>query len=213
MMRVCLFMLLASAVTVAGCASGESYVKEGYDFSQAKSIAIVKVEGRLESEAARNQISDFYAMELLKKGYAPVERAQVQELLKEQNFQASDITSDQGAVRAGRILNVPAVLIVNIPEFGEDISMTAKMLDTEDGSILWLGSGEGTTGKTIGTILGAAAGAAGGAAVAGGDSSDKIIGGVVGGVIGGAAGYALTPREAKQAQKVIKKITETLPHT
>ena len=209
---VCLCTLLA-ALLVSGCATGtgESFVRTGYDFSHLDKVAVIEVSGAVRGEAAKNQIGDFIAMELLKKGYTPVERAQVQALLKEQKFQATDVTSTEGAVRAGRILNVPAVLLVNIPTYKEEMNLTIKMIDVEDGGILWLGSGSGRTGKTLSTILGAAAGAAGGAVVAGGDSDDRVLGGVIGGVLGGVAGHALSPQQAVQVQKIIKKICVELP--
>jgi hypothetical protein len=151
-------------------------------------------------------------MELLRKGYMPIERAQVQSLLEEHEFQASDLTTDEGAARAGRILNVPVVLVVNIPNFEEEMSMTAKMIDVEDASIIWAGSGSGRTGRTLGTIFGAAAGAVGGAVIAGGDSSDRAVGAIAGGVLGGVAGQALSPQKAEQAQKVIKRMCKSLPY-
>jgi len=210
MRTICLCVLL-SCLVVSGCATGtgESFVRAGYDFSRVDKVAVIEVSGTVRGDAAKNQIGDFFGMELLKKGYTPVERAQVQALLKEQAFQATEVTSAEGAARAGRILNVPAVLLVNIPTYKEEMNMTAKMLDVEDGSILWMGNGSGRTGKTLSTILGAAAGAAGGAVIAGDD--DKLLGGIVGGVLGGVAGQALSPQQAEQVQKIIKKICVELP--
>ena len=89
------------------------------------------------------------------------------------------------------------------------MNMTVKMIDVEDGGILWMGSGSGRTGKTLATIFGAAAGAAAGVAVAGDD--DEVLGGVIGGVLGGAAGQALSPQRAVQVQKIIKKICIEMP--
>jgi hypothetical protein len=148
-------------------------------------------------------------MELLKKGYTPIERSQVQILLNEQKFQASDITSKVSVARAGEILNVPVVLFVNVPKFKENFSLTAKMVDVENGSILWMGSGEGTTGKTLGTIAGAAAGVVVGVATTGRD--DQVLGGIAGGVLGGVAGNLLTPSQEKAVRKVTTKICKTLP--
>lgn len=206
------YVLAVALLLIGGCASsGESFVRAGFDFGRLDKVAIVEVSGAVQGDAAKNQIGDFFAMELLKKGYSPVERAQVQTLLKEQKFQAGDITSAEGVARAGQILNVPAVLLVNIPTYSDEMNMTAKMIDVEDGSILWIGSGSGRTGKTLSTIFGAAAGAAAGATVAGDDRSDKVLGGVVGGVLGGVAGRALSPQQAEQVQKIIKKVCVNLP--
>jgi hypothetical protein len=210
-MRMLFISLLAGVILmVVGCSSGESYVRAGYDFSKLDKVAVVDVVGNVGGEAGKNQISDFFVMELLKKGYAPVERAQVQTLLDEQDFQMSDLTSAEGAAKAGHILNVPAVVVINVPKFKESINMTAKLIDVQDGSILWLGSGDGTTGKTWATLFGIGAGAATGVAVSGED--DKVVGGIAGGALGGLAGYGLTPQQATQTKKIIEKMCKTLPY-
>jgi len=216
MKKIDFVLVLAMVVSlpfifVGGCASGESTFRAGYDFSKLEKVAVVEVVGDIRGDTAKNQISDYFAMELMKKGYTPVERAQVQSLMKEQKFQQEGIwTNSETAAQAGRILNVPAVLVANI-DYGQDMTMTAKLLDVQDGSMLWIGSGSGKTGKGLMTILGATGGAVGGGAVAGKDRSDKVAGAVVGGVLGGVAGAALTPQQAEQAQKIIKKMCGTLP--
>ena len=202
-------LLLAAVIVIAGgCSSGEGYFRAGYDFEQVDKIAIVDVVGDVAGEVAKNQIADFFAMELLRKGFAPVERAQVQSILKEQKFQASDLTSSAGVARAGEILNVPVVMVINVPQFDEEMNMTAKMLDVEDASVLWLGSGTGNVGSTLGTITGATVGAVAGAVVA---DNEPEAGAVVGGVLGGVAGQALSPQKAEVAREVAKKICRTLP--
>lgn len=209
-MKIVAITTLLIALSLApGCSKGESYTQAGYDFSKLSKVAVIEVAGVVEGDAAKNQIADFFGMELLKKGYAPVERAQVQALLNEQDFQASDMTSSEGAAKVGRIINVPVVLVVNIPKYGEEMNMTAKMINVEDGSILWMGSASAETGKTLATILGAAGGAAAGVAVAGED--DEVLGGIVGGVVGGVAGRALTPQQAEQLQKMAKQMCKALP--
>lgn len=206
--KLCVF--LAILACLAGCrATGESYYQAGYDFNKLSKVAVLDVTGPTLSEAAKNQIADFFSMELLKKGFAPVERAQVQSILKEQKFQTSGQTSAEDAAKAGKILNVPAVMIINIPVYDENISMSAKMVNVEDGSILWVGSGSGSTGRTLSTIFGAAAGVGAGAAVGG--EKGRVAGGVAGGVLGGIAGYGLSPQQAEQFQKIIKKVCDNLP--
>jgi hypothetical protein len=210
MKAVCAAMLAAVAIYLGGCAKGESYKRANFDFSKLDKVAIIDVTGDIGGDAAKNQISDFWSMELLRKGYTPVERAQIQALLREQEFETSGVTSDEDVVKAGKILNVPTVMIVNIPEFGETMSMTAKMLDTQDGSILWLGSGTGGTHKMGGTIVGAILGVAAGAVV-GHQSGEAVAGGALGGVVGGVAGNLLTPQQATAAHKLVEKIAKDMP--
>lgn len=209
MARTVLFFSVISFLFVfSGCNNVESTYREGYDFSAVEKVAVVDVVGNVGGEMARNQIADFFVMELLKKGYAPIERNQVQTILEEQQFQASDLTRPEDAARAGQILNVPAVIVVNAPEFKEDINLTAKMINVEDGSIVWAASASGSTGQTLNTILGAAGGAAAGAAVAG---DEEVVGAVAGGILGGVAGHALSPKEADKVQELVKEMCEKMP--
>jgi hypothetical protein len=213
-MRTASVAVLLVALAVAGCASsqGESQAVAGYDFGQIDKIAIVEVTGRVYGEAVKNQISNLFTMELMKKGYKFIERKDIKTILKEQEFQASDITTDEGAARAGKVLNVPAVMLIDIPKYqDEKMEMSAKLIDVEDGTILWIGTGTGNTGKTLATITGVVAGAALGAAVGGHDTNDRVIGGVIGGVVGGVAGNALSPDQEKLVRKVIPKVVASLP--
>ncbi len=214
MRTVLVGVLLAAVAAVAGCASSEaeSQAVVGYDFSAIDKIAIVEVTGRVYGDTAKNQISNLFTLELMKKGYRFIERKDIKVLLKEREFQASDLTTAAGAAQAGRILNVPAVMLIDIPKYGDEkMEMSAKIIDVEDGTILWVGTGFGNTGKGLATIVGAGIGAAVGAAVAGGDSSDRVLGGVLGGVAGGVTGNALSPDERKQVKKIIAEVVKNLP--
>jgi len=148
----------------------------------------------------------------MKKGHTVVERSQVKAILKEQEFQASDLADPQGAAKAGKILNVPAVMMIDIPKYtNEKINVTAKLIDVQTAAILWLGNGDGTTGKTAATIVGALGGAALGAAVGGHDVGDRVIGGIAGAAVGGVGGNLLSPDQEKQFRKVVAKVAQSLP--
>jgi hypothetical protein len=213
-MRMLIAGLLTVVVLVSGCATqvGESQGRVGFDFSKLDKVAVLDVTGAA-NDAVKNQIGDYFVLELLKRGYAPVERQQVQELLKEQQFQnTTGITSTEGAVKAGRVLNVPAVLLVNIPDNDEEVSLTAKMVGVEDGAILWQGTGYGKKNTWMSTVLGAVAGAAGGAAIGNTAGHDgAVVGGVAGGIVGGMAGQALTPQQAEHVQKIVKEMCKQMP--
>ncbi len=125
----------------------------GYDFGKVHKVAIIEVSGVVRSDAVKNQIGDFFGTELLAKGYTPIDLALVQSLFKE-HTPAFDWTTDEGSSRAGRILNVPAVMLVDIHNYSEEeMKITARMIDVADGSILWVGAGSAS-----GVILGGAAG-------------------------------------------------------
>jgi len=202
--------LIAVIILMTGCASGESFRRANYDFSKVEKVAVVDITGEVRGEGAKNQIADYFAMELLRKGYSPIERQNVQAMLEEQEFQASAITREAGAAKAGRILNVPAVIVVNVPQFDDEVSMTAKMIDVQDGSILWAASGSGSTGGKLPAVAGAVVGAGVGI-LAGGDTAGKVAGGVAGGALGGIAGHALTPKQAETVRSIIRDMSEELP--
>jgi hypothetical protein len=112
-------VLLSMVAAAAGCSSTnvKSSVAAGYDFGKIDKIAIVEVTGRIYSEAAKDRISDLFAMKLMDKGYTFVDRKNVRLLMKEQQFQASDLASKDNVARAGRFLNVPAVMTIAIPKY------------------------------------------------------------------------------------------------
>lgn len=213
-MRTVLAGVLLSMLAAAGCGStsAESQAVAGYDFGKIDKIAIVEVTGRVYGDAVKNKISDLFTMKLMEKGYMFIDRKDTKTLLKEQQFQASDLASKDGAAKAGRILNVPAVMIIDIPKYsGGKMDMTAKLIDVESAAILWIGNGTGNTNKGLSTVIGAVAGAGLGAAVGGHSTGDRAIGAVVGGVVGGVAGNVLAPEEESLVKKVIVKVVEKLP--
>ncbi|MCH7916902.1 MAG: glycine zipper 2TM domain-containing protein [Planctomycetes bacterium] len=211
------FVIVGLMVTLmaGGCASehGESVALAGYDFGSIDKVAVLSPTGDVYGDAVKDQIVSFFVHELMVKGYSCVERSKVQEIEQELNFQASDTTSSQGTARIGEILNVPVVMIVNIPQFeAKHMSLNARLVRVEDGTILWTGEGSGKTGKGLTTILSAAVGAAGGAVLAGGDSDDRLIGALAGGVLGGIVGNAMSPEKAEQVKKIIReKVCKELP--
>ena len=202
-MKIVVNILIIAILFIGGCASGraESHFRAGYNFSMLDSVAIVAVEGALTSQAAKNQIAEYFEMELLKKGYAPKEWSNIAAALEEEEVQAEDLGTEAGLAEAAEIINVPAILIVNIPHFGNEIFITAKMVDVADGSVLWIGSGSSNTGGWLGFGNGAGA-----------SQENELFGGVPGGVMsGGVAAYALSPQEAEQVQRLIRRMCNTLP--
>lgn len=198
-MKVVVPILIIALLFVGGCGSGraESHFRAGYNFSMLDSVAVVAVEGAIQSELVKNQIAEYFEMELLKKGYAPKEWTSVAAALKEEEVEASDLDTQEGVAEAGDVINVPAIMIVNIPHFGDEIFITAKMVDVADGSVLWIGSG---TSRTNGLLD-----------FGGGRQESALFGGVPGGVMGDVSVYSLSPQEAENIQRLIRRMCSTLP--
>src|SRR5690625_3113846 len=97
-----LFLLVAF---LGGCASinASGNHASGFDFSSVNRVAVVSVKGV--GGGVQAQIANMFSQRLLGMGYSPVERTQIQEVIKEQNFSHSDVTRAAGAAKVGQILN------------------------------------------------------------------------------------------------------------
>ena len=210
-----LIILAALATLLAACASvsGSGEYNRSYDFTTIERTAVVSVEG-VGGQSARDQIAGMFNQALLGLGYSPIERSQINAVLEEQDFSRSQITTANGAAQAGRVLNVDTVVLINIPQFGDNMSMSAQMVDVENGTILWSASGSARTGadmtRRAGQLLGAIGGGIIGSEV-GGDSTGAVVGGVGGAVGGGIVGEALSKQRQEQAAVLVDQLTQSLP--
>lgn len=209
-------IIVAGAFLLSGCStthvSGQP--DRNYDFASVKRVAVVAVEGAGGNTAAQNQVAGMFNQTLLRKGYSPVERQQVRAIMDEQKFQQSDATSPSGAARLGQILNVDAAVTINIPEYGERMSITVQMIDVNSAAIIWTASGSADTRGGLSRHVGTVSGLVGAAYL--GQKRDgprgAVIGGATGAVAGDIAGEAMTPQQQKLAASLIVKLSESLPN-
>lgn len=204
----CLFCV--TMFFLQGCGTrGTSTFSPSFSVVSPRRIAVVSISGDIRGEAPKNQVEDFFAMEMMQKGYQVIERTRVSRILEEQDFQRSEITTAQDAARKGQVLNVSAVVMLDVNVSGEQVSLTGRMIDPETAEILWIGTGRGGTGKTLATIAGAAVGAVGGSQVRG---RSRVPVAIAGGVLGGAVGHALAPEVADIVQRAVKEMVRDLPN-
>ncbi len=147
-MKKLIYVLTISVLCVSGCLSEKSSYQANYNFGGIDKIAIVAVDGEVQNSNAKNQIANLFVMELLNKGYAPIPLAQV--IAKVQALvDSGDISEppqEDAHVQVGQILKVPAVLVINVPYFDQEISITAQLINTDDGSVLWMNQDYGQIG-------------------------------------------------------------------
>lgn len=74
-----------------------------------------------------------------------VERAQIQKVLKEQNFQASGNVNKSTAVEAGKILGVNYLLVGDVYILNDQLIINARLTNTETGDIVFSKKQEGKT--------------------------------------------------------------------
>lgn len=197
------------AILLFGCATGEHVVSPKLQKTNIDKIAVVDISGDIKGDVNKNQIGDFFAMELIGKGYDVIERERVQEILDEQDFQRSGRTTKTEAATIGKILNVPAVAMLDVNVDGQKVSLTGRMVDVDTGQVLWIGTSRGGSGSTLSTVTGAVAGGLLGSQV--GSGSGRTAATIAGGAVGGAAGNAMAPQTSRVVQKSIKKMVKELP--
>ncbi len=205
-MRSIMYVLAVAALLIGGCMrSRQSSSQIDYDFTGVDKVAIVSVEGAITSEVAKDQIADFFSMELLEKGYAPIDREQVRAQLHQQEAEVQDLSNIEKAVDVGLILDVPAVLAIRIPHFDEQTTITAKMISVEDGSTLWLASETGRGKKGVSQMFSFSRCSR---------EEDSLLNNPLAGpptMSEGENMLPLTPEEAENAKDIIKSLCKTLP--
>lgn len=145
-MEKLIFILTILMLCVSGCLSENGFHQTRYDFSGIDKIAIVAVTGQIENEDAKIQVADLFIMELLDKGYSPMPLSQSQSKIQTiLDLEPINVPSD-GYAKMGQLLKVPAVLVINVPYFNEEISISAQLIDKE-GSVLWMDQDFGEKGS------------------------------------------------------------------
>ena len=157
--------LVALTLILTGCAAPpplpvETSASQNFD-PQAVSKLVVLVQAnndyrqRQERDFDRT-IEDEFIPVLMRKGYSLASRSDVNSILKEMHFQNSGMT-DQDAAKLGKMLNVPAVLVVAVTEFKVEQrhfegsqpyyvtsgALGVRLISVEKGEILWFGKHSG----------------------------------------------------------------------
>jgi hypothetical protein len=123
-----LLPFLAVAVLCA-CGTATVAVKSDFDFARIKRVAVVGFSDYGGRPGSGESLSGAFEQSLLAAGYDLVERGQVDKVLREKKFSASDPKS---AKEVGRLLGVDALLFGRITDFREarEALVNADVVDT-----------------------------------------------------------------------------------
>ncbi len=143
MSKLAIVVLLSAAIFIGGCVTSDGSQLRGFNFNTVEKIAIVEVKGDLD-ESVKGLISDYFSIELLKKGYSPMTLLQSQALLKSSNYDLDKLVSPKGIAQAAQILDTPVILVVDVRSFDKKVSLDAKLLSGDSGALVWMGSGKKT---------------------------------------------------------------------
>lgn len=118
--------------------------------------------GKRAQTNAERYVEDAFVAVLMRKGYSVTSRSDLEAVLKEQHFQKSGLT-EADAAAIGKILNVPAVMVVKVTELDAEnkrvpgktsgkrtsahrtaieatAGMGARLISVEKASVLWIGT-------------------------------------------------------------------------
>lgn len=177
----CISLVLFIIISVAGCATNsstppqpraENVMAYNFDPRSVEKLAVLVQETRrynIPKEVDR-LIEDEFISVILDKGYSVASRSDIDTIAKELKFQRSGMT-ESDAARLGKVLNVPAVLLVNITDYAVErtknapftalllapkgtlffetrAAIGARLISVEKGEVLWLGKHGASTTST-----------------------------------------------------------------
>ena len=101
------------------------------------SVAVMEFEGKGVSKQEASALTDRFRDELFKSGrFQVMERAYMEQILKEQGFQMSGCTSNECMVEVGQLVAVEQIVGGSISKVGEIYSVSARVISVESGKIL-----------------------------------------------------------------------------
>ncbi len=153
MKKISLIIMLLMAFAMAATAQNKKMKIAVMDFKAGVGVNAAEVEG----------LSDMLINTLYESGkFSIVERSQINQVLKEQRFQASELTNEQLA-QVGRILGVESVLIGTVNFLAEhknlDGSMTGeynvdvRAVDVESGEVVTTAGAAKSSGSTYRAMM------------------------------------------------------------
>lgn len=153
---------LAVLTGLTGCASVEHSTPAGADLSRIRRVAVLPFTppGGVSRESApgiSEGVADLAAAQLIRHGWQVVERARVQEILRERNLNLAEMPTGKNLEDVRTILGVDAFATGAITEWREDVVMrnvaavgiTLKLYDAQTGEIAYMGSASDTLPPSI----------------------------------------------------------------
>lgn len=137
-----LFLLL-----LFGCKGPMSYIHPSADFTYIKRVAIAPIINLTNDKFAGGKVMNVVATEILRRGvFDVIEFGEVEKVLSEEGLKPESQVSKHIAARAGKRLNVEAMIVGSVLTYGvsraggssiPEVSLSLKLLDVNSYAILW----------------------------------------------------------------------------
>lgn len=115
----------------------DKVVPQPFYEKQVEKVAVLVKNGTI---LQKRQIECGALMALLSHGYSVASRADLKTLVREIEFQNTDLT-DSDSAKLGKMLNVPAVLVFGFQKKGKEYTINAKLIDVETVDTLYMARG------------------------------------------------------------------------
>ncbi|MCB4790862.1 MAG: PEGA domain-containing protein [Elusimicrobia bacterium] len=133
---------LILTVLILGTAFNMSYSENQPTQPQAAAntkltVAVSDLNAKGVSAMEASVVSDFLRDALTNTGvFNLVERSSMEQVLAEQKFQSSGCTTDECAVKMGKMLNVQRMILGSLSKLGEIYYVSVRIVDVEKGTII-----------------------------------------------------------------------------
>lgn len=149
-----LLVAACAALFLTSCATQSIVVKQGYDFSQIKRIAVLQFKDPSYSSSTGAMVSQLFVKYLLKMRYNVIERDELDALLKERHLSESNLL-DPETVKTFKLSGIDAIVTGTVTRYypeqeifengsvrftAAQVGITCRMIDVSTGEILWAGS-------------------------------------------------------------------------
>jgi curli biogenesis system outer membrane secretion channel CsgG len=149
-----LFPLLLAAVFLTSCASETLVLKQNYDFTRIKRIAVVNFRDSTLTQNTGAMVSQLFMKYLLKAGYNVVERDELDALLREKKLSDSNLL-DPSTYKELKLSGIDALVTGSVTKavaeqdyytggslqfIAAQAAVTVRMIDSQTGEIVWAGA-------------------------------------------------------------------------
>lgn len=163
-------LLLSLVLTVAGCgakARSESFLRENVDIGFVKKVAVLPLENNSKDEYAPERVRDITITQILAMGlFDVIDKGVVDSVLREEAIDPGKPVDRQALRRIGQRLSVEVVMLGTIDLAAEnrkgsmvypELSLTLRLLEVQNGEVIWQGTGHGTGDSVWRRLFGLAA--------------------------------------------------------
>jgi len=113
-------------------------------------IAVSDLSAEGVSQSNASIVADWLRGSLVSAGtYTVVERSAMQKILTEQAFQQTGCTSQECAVKLGKMLNVQRMVVGSFGKFLDSYVLNVRVVDIESGEVVYSDSANGATTKEV----------------------------------------------------------------